>query len=427
MRKRCSFNILYVLLASLGVCRAENVLMTEVFEIKVNPLMFNWTFDGISDQFVYQASLLNAPDLPKWINYIYSGRHGAGFLYGVPPNRMELVTLEIVGLNRMNYETRRVVLPISITEKLSPARYEVQLKIDNLNVEDMFDVERMDRLKDVFRKRLWKDSEEDLYVTFLASAIELGARLPLNPDEGDGVVLRIGSRVPLSQELIELQEEVKPLWKVPLCPRDFKRTTVERFFREAGFALDWCAFRLLEDNSSAMQHSSSSIENVLMIRKDHDLGLPDHWESVLIDDVPERSYVHEFLFTILIPMFLMTILALALSLILCFHHEGISKQRRGNEEDESNHQFASIQRATQSLRNFSTSRDFSCLSPESVHQHLKATNTTTSSSRGVATASSDGGSPPFNTSTMTTTASGKGIHCRPSPPPYVRPKFKPDF
>lgn len=99
---------------------------------------------------------------------------------------MGKVTLEIVALNRKNYETRRHVLPIVITEKLNPARYEVQLKIDNLNVEDMFEVERMDRLKDVFRKRLWKESDNDLYVTFLASAIELGARLPPNPDEGEG-------------------------------------------------------------------------------------------------------------------------------------------------------------------------------------------------------------------------------------------------
>ena len=34
------------------------------------------------------------------------------------------------------------------------------------------------------------------------------------------------------------------------CPRDFKRTSVERHFREKGFAVDWCAFRLLnvDDN-----------------------------------------------------------------------------------------------------------------------------------------------------------------------------------
>lgn len=155
------------------------------------------------------------------------------------------VNLDVVALNRKTYETRKHILPIHITEKLKPAKYEVQLKIDNLNVDDMFDLERMDRLKDVFRKKLWKDSDDDLYVTFLASAIELGARLPVNPTEGEGVVLRIGSRAPLSNELIELQEEVKPLWKVPSCPRDFKRTTVERYFRDAGFNLDWCAFRLV--------------------------------------------------------------------------------------------------------------------------------------------------------------------------------------
>lgn len=59
------------------------------------------------------------------------------------------------------------------------------------------------------------------------------------------VVLKIGSKASLSAELIDLQEEVRPLWKVPSCPRDFKRTKVERYFREAGFALDWCTFRLV--------------------------------------------------------------------------------------------------------------------------------------------------------------------------------------
>lgn len=140
---------------------------------------------------MYQPSLINSPDLPSWINYIYSERHHMGFLYGVPPNSHEDVLLEIVALNRKNYETRRITMPIHITEKLNPAKYEVQLKIDNLNVDDMFDVERMDRLMDVFRKRLWKDSQDDLYVTFLASAIQLGARLPLNPNEGEGYIYRL--------------------------------------------------------------------------------------------------------------------------------------------------------------------------------------------------------------------------------------------
>lgn len=139
---------------------------------------------------MYQPSLLNAPDLPSWINYVYSDKYHSGFLYGVPPNKHNAkIPLEIVALNRKDYSTRREVLTIHVTEKLNPAKYEVHMKIDNLNVEDMFDVETMERLKDVFRKQLWKDSQSDLYLTFLASAVQLGARKPLNPEEGEGYLL----------------------------------------------------------------------------------------------------------------------------------------------------------------------------------------------------------------------------------------------
>lgn len=89
-------------------------------------------------------------------------------------------------MNRKNYITRHETIVIHVTEKLNPARHEVHMKIDNLNVEDMFDVETMERLKDVFRKQLWKDSEDDLYLTFLVSAVKLGARKPLDPKEGEG-------------------------------------------------------------------------------------------------------------------------------------------------------------------------------------------------------------------------------------------------
>lgn len=145
---------------------------------------------GIPDQYVYQASLANSPDLPAWINYVYSDKHHAGFLYGVPPDKHNAkIPLDVIALNRRDYSTRREVLTIHVTEKLNRAKYEVHMKIDNLNVEDMFDVETMDRLKDVFRRQLWKDSQNDLYLTFLASAIQLGARRPLNPEEGEGYVL----------------------------------------------------------------------------------------------------------------------------------------------------------------------------------------------------------------------------------------------
>lgn len=139
------------------------------------------------NQYVYQPSLINSPDLPSWVNYHYSLRHHAGFLYGVAPEKHPThVTLEIIALNRKNYETKRYELPIYIIEKLNPAVNEVHLKIVNLNVEDMFDTDKIKSLKDVFGENLWKDSVPDLYVTFLASAVQLGARLPLNPNEGEG-------------------------------------------------------------------------------------------------------------------------------------------------------------------------------------------------------------------------------------------------
>lgn len=177
----------FLSILSLVTAKNANVLMTEVFAIPLDPPMFNWTFEGHKNQFMYQASLFNSPDLPSWINYVFSDRHHYGFLYGVPPsNYRSIVPLEIIALNKNTYETKVQILNIVISEKLNQARFEVHMKIDNLNVEDMFDVERMEALKDIFRKQLWKDSDSDLYITLLNSAIELGARKPLNPNEGEG-------------------------------------------------------------------------------------------------------------------------------------------------------------------------------------------------------------------------------------------------
>lgn len=47
----------------------------------------------------------------------------------------------------------------------------------------------------------------------------------------------------------------------------------------------------------------------------------DRWESLSRDILPERSYAHELAFSILLPMFIMIILASLLSLILCIDHD----------------------------------------------------------------------------------------------------------
>ncbi|KAF5286543.1 hypothetical protein FQR65_LT12547 [Abscondita terminalis] len=300
---------------------AHNITKTEVFVIHLKPSLFNWTYEGSPDQFVYQPSLLHYPDLPSWINYYYSHNHLTGYLYGVPPDNLYSdVHIEVVALNRKTYETKHQVITIRVNEKLNPAKNEVHLKIDNLNVEDMFDHERIERLKNVFRRTLWKESSKDMHLTFLASAIQLGARLPPNPNEGEGVVLRIGSKAHLSSELTKLQKEVKPLWKHTSCPRDFKRTTVERFFRTPD--LRWIGARF-----------GCSRESF------------------------DRTSTHEVL----------------------SHYTTIHN--------------------TNSMKGLSTKRDISCLSPELVSR-----NHPDSPSLGP-----------------------RGIHCRPSPPPYIRPKFKPDL
>lgn len=113
-------------------------------------------------------------------------------------------------MNKKNYETRRIVKNINITEKqgtylflkinifinlfvianvnkniTEPAKYEIQMKIDNLNIDDLFDGQKLQMLMNVFKEVLWSDAD-DLYATFLDSAIKLGARLPLKPQEGEG-------------------------------------------------------------------------------------------------------------------------------------------------------------------------------------------------------------------------------------------------
>lgn len=50
----------------------------------------------------------------------------------------------------------------------------------------MFHEKRIPYLLDIFRQHLWMESKPSLYVTFLASASDLGQRLPLDPNDTEG-------------------------------------------------------------------------------------------------------------------------------------------------------------------------------------------------------------------------------------------------
>ncbi|XP_012281458.1 uncharacterized protein LOC105700309 isoform X4 [Orussus abietinus] len=137
-------------------------------------------------------------------------------------------------------------------------------------------------------------------------------------------VLRLGSSVPFSQDLNVLQEEVKPLWKLSSCARNFKRTTVERWFREAGFVLDWCSFRLIEENHNLHRESARRGPNMNVI------GLPSsensghsewRWARPTKSGTPTRSYLKETATTVFVPTALLLIFAGLLTTALCIHHE----------------------------------------------------------------------------------------------------------
>lgn len=125
------------LVTSLNV---EDVYVSELFQYKITPELFNWSFNELSEQFSYRASKKGFADLPRWLSYMYAKEHHAGFLFGTPPRHLEnqMVPIEIIALNTSNYDTRRITLNLLITPK-TPSNKVVQMKIDNLNWIQMMD------------------------------------------------------------------------------------------------------------------------------------------------------------------------------------------------------------------------------------------------------------------------------------------------
>ncbi|XP_063389361.1 alpha-sarcoglycan isoform X1 [Cydia fagiglandana] len=301
----------------------HNAVETEMFAIPISPNLFNWTYQEFDQQYRFHAALMGKPELPSWLRYIYSGRHHSGFIFGTPPRGTKSpITLEVIGLNRQDYETRKVLLVLNVHRREKMAKHEVELKIDNLNVEDLLDEHRMTRLKDIFRGILWPESNHDLYPTFLASAIDLGARLPLKPSDGEGLVIRLGSIAPFSTSLKDLREEVRPLSKLPSCPREFKRTSQERLFRDAGLTLDWCSFELY--NTVYRARTTEHVEYLTPIPSSkhtasHTLWAPT-WSAPARDSLPTRGVAKQLAAAAAAPLLLLMLAIAALTATVCFHY-----------------------------------------------------------------------------------------------------------
>uniref|UniRef100_A0A182MDQ9 Dystroglycan-type cadherin-like domain-containing protein n=1 Tax=Anopheles culicifacies TaxID=139723 RepID=A0A182MDQ9_9DIPT len=308
----------------------DDVSASELFSLRIEPRMFNWTYEGLSEQFLYRSSLEGYPDLPPWVRYMYSPEYHSGFLYGTPPLRTAdtRVPIEIIALNRLTYETKRLVLILAVHRK-QPAKHIIQMKIDNLNWVHMMDPGRIENLKNIFRNDLWSESRSDLHVIFMDSAVKLGARLPLRPQQREGVVVHLGSSTEFSKRMLELQEEVKPLYKISSCT--YKRTSVQTTFENSGFKLDWCAFRLVttEDDITALPHHPNESHKHDGARKDHHQHVShflDKWDAPLKSEVPERNYSDEIAISFAIPGMIFALLLCGLTIILCFQHEKLMQK-----------------------------------------------------------------------------------------------------
>ncbi|XP_032294026.1 epsilon-sarcoglycan isoform X2 [Drosophila virilis] len=301
----------------------------ELFTYKIEPQLFNWTHQVISEQFRYRPSLQHYPDLPSWMRYMYSHEYHAGFLYGTPPGSAagKSLHLDLVALNRQNYETRQMVISLFVAHKFITPNV-VQMKIDNLNWVHLMDPGRVENLRNIFRKDLWPSSKEDLSVVFMESAINMGGRLPLRPQQREGVIVHVGSFAQFSPRLKELQEEVRPLYKLPSCT--YKRTSVQKIFENVGFKLDWCAFKMvgMESPTEVLYHNNhASVRPKEQLKEHHQQQQrieEERWLGISREDVPMRNYIDEFAFAFAIPGMILAVLVGMLSAVLCFQHQKFS-------------------------------------------------------------------------------------------------------
>ncbi|KAI5724139.1 hypothetical protein M8J76_016001 [Diaphorina citri] len=276
----------------------KTVLATQVFIVSISPALFNWSHPEDNDEYLFRPSLLSAPDLPGWISYLDSRAYDQGFIYG----------LEIDALSRLDYSSKRILYEIFVNDShVPPIENAVQIKVSNVNVDDMLDRNgtRLKELEEIFRNQIWNESRNDLRTTFIKSATQMGERLPLDPETPVGVVIWLGSNENFTSVLLRLEDETKPLRKLTQCPREFKRTTVDRHFREWNFIVDWCSFRLMnkkrilaEESDKINKQKASHLD--LTYRK---------WQSGLYrHQVPNKNYWLELAYVVVLPSIILLLL-----------------------------------------------------------------------------------------------------------------------
>ncbi|CAN8024081.1 unnamed protein product [Ixodes persulcatus] len=169
----------------LKVQDVQNELLqtTQVFHFYIDKNMFDASI-GVYGSTEFRAALLGKPDLPKWMFLRQPSNSDRALLYGSYHDHGEL-NIEICAINKYNYKTSLRVVSLQVEKRQSEALYEVEMKFLNLNIEDLFDGNWLSGLEEIFRDHLWKNSPV-IYVTKVASVVDIGGRVPVNPKDKEG-------------------------------------------------------------------------------------------------------------------------------------------------------------------------------------------------------------------------------------------------
>ncbi|XP_070387247.1 alpha-sarcoglycan isoform X2 [Dermacentor albipictus] len=301
--------------AKLQDFRNQVLQTTEVFHFYIDKDMFDASIDSYG-RTEFRAALLGKPDLPKWMFLRQTGNSNRALLYGSYQDNGEL-NIEVFAINKYNYKTSLRVISLQVEKRPREALYEVEMKFLNLNIEDLFEGDWLSDLEEIFRDHLWKESPV-IYVTKVASVVDIGGRVPVNPKDKEGIVVRIGGTTNFSQELRTLEVEANQLRNRVSCPRDYKRTSAEYRFRSRSFLPDWCGFRLITlpeqlDGEGMMQHQDAAFSPIPL--EEDSYNPPD------MGHLPRRDLLADFLLSLLLPGFVTAMLLSTLTCFMCCQHE----------------------------------------------------------------------------------------------------------
>ncbi|RWS30331.1 O-phosphoseryl-tRNA(Sec) selenium transferase-like protein [Leptotrombidium deliense] len=334
----------------------QSLVTSEAFSAEIHRQYFGNAFTA-KDEIEYEASVVGKPDLPHWMFFRNVNSTEKAFLYGSPETVGDF-DIEIIAMNKHSYDTFKHTMNFRVIpreSKLSQT-YEVELKFTNLNIEEMYDDTKTRALLEIFKQRLWIGSD-DVYITLIAAPLDVGGRLPVDPNDKEGVVIRIGSTDEFTQDLLDLRRETDQIKNRNPCPRKYKATTAQYLFREKDFYPDWCAFRLITPNTES---STEPGETTTQFYATHPLSEMDD-EYTFKTTFPTRDYTLDVMYSFIIPSIIGIMIVSSLSCLL-FYRENLEKNVQQvftviNYVRNQMEKYNSIQRASVQLQQLGKNRN----------------------------------------------------------------------